>query len=132
MYQVTVTDTATAKLKELIEKHAEKKEETYLRIYVAGGGCSGQSYGMALDDKLRDGDEVVHNNGIKVVIDENSRQYLDGSTVDYVETVQGTGFQIQNPNNWSTCGCGKSFTQKGEGAPGAGEAHEGHHHGHGH
>jgi len=131
MLQITLTDAATSKLKELIEKNA-KTPTTYLRVYVAGGGCSGMSYGMALDDQLKDGDEIVHNNGIKVVTDQNSLQYLDGSTVDYVETVQGTGFAITNPNNWSSCGCGKSFSPKGEAAPDAGAGHHGGHDGHNH
>jgi len=132
MYQIQITETATEKLKDLIEKHG-KNEGTYLRVYVSGGGCSGMSYGMALDDKLKDGDEIVHNNGIKIVMDQKSVEYLDGSTVDYVENVQGSGFAIKNPNNWSTCGCGKSFSPKGEAAPDAGAGHhDGGHEGHGH
>ena len=124
MVQLIVTAPATSKLKELIQKHGTV-ENSFLRVYVAGGGCSGMSYGLALDNTMQDGDKVVQDNGVKIVVDDKSAEYLDGSTVDYVETVQGTGFQIQNPNNWSTCGCGKSFTQKGEGAP---DAHAGHHH----
>ena len=126
MVQLTIRETATNKLKDLIAKHAQ--EGAYLRVYVSGGGCSGMSYGMALDDQLKDGDEIVHNNGIKVVVDEKSLQYLDGSTVDFVETVQGTGFAITNTNNWSTCGCGKSFSPKGEAAPDAAPGHQGHNH----
>jgi iron-sulfur cluster assembly protein len=125
---LTITETATTKLKELIAKHAPESG-AYLRVYVAGGGCSGMSYGMALDEQLKDGDEIVHNNGIKVVVDEKSLPYLDGSTVDFVETVQGTGFAITNTNNWSTCGCGKSFSPKGEAPPdAAGAHHDGHNH----
>ena len=128
MVQIVLTEPATTKLKELITKHGTA-EDSFLRVYVAGGGCSGLSYGLALDDKMQEGDQVVQDNGVKVVIDDQSAQYLDGSTVDYRETVAGSGFLISNPNNWSTCGCGKSFNPKGEGAP---DEHEGHHHEHGH
>ena len=126
MVQVTLTETASKKLKELIEKNGSM-ESTYLRVYVAGGGCSGMSYGLALDSKVHDGDEVVHDNGIRVVVDSNSKEYVDGSNVDYVESVAGSGFMLSNPNNVSTCGCGKSFTKKGEEAP---DVHAGHAHGH--
>ncbi len=128
MVQILLTDPATAKLKELIEKHGTT-EDSFLRVYVAGGGCGGMSYGLALDNKTQEGDEVLHDNGIKVVVDGESAKYLDGSTVDYKETAAGSGFLVSNPNNWSTCGCGKSFSQKGEGAP---DEHEGHHHEHAH
>ena len=129
MFQITLTDTASAKLKELIEKNGSA-ESTYLRVYVAGGGCSGMSYGLALDNKVHEGDEVLQNNGLKIVVDPNSREYVDGSNVDYVESVAGSGFLLSNPNNWSTCGCGKSFTQKGEEAQDASESHHGHAHAH--
>ena len=127
MFQVTLTEAASLKLKELIEKNGSA-ESTYLRVYVAGGGCSGMSYGLALDNKVHEGDEVLHNNGVKIVVDPNSKEYVDGSNVDYVESVAGSGFLLSNPNNASTCGCGKSFTRKGEEAP---DAH-GDHHGHAH
>ena len=124
MVQIVLTEPATSKLKELISKHGTL-ENSFLRVYVAGGGCSGMSYGLALDNTVSDGDKVIHENGVRVVIDDKSAEYLDGSTVDYVESIAGSGFMISNPNNWSTCGCGKSFNQKGEGAP---DTHEGHHH----
>jgi len=127
MFQVTLSDTATAKLKELIEKNGSS-ETTYLRVYVAGGGCSGMSYGLALDNKVHEGDEVLQNNGVKIVVDPNSKEYVDGSNVDYVESVAGSGFLLSNPNNWSSCGCGKSFTRKGEEAPDAHGEHPGHAH----
>lgn len=128
MTQIVLTEPATTKLKELIAKHGTA-EDSFLRVYVAGGGCSGMSYGLALDDEMQEGDQVVQDNGVRVVIDDQSAQYLDGSTVDYKETVAGSGFLISNPNNWSTCGCGKSFNPKGEPSP---DAHEGHHHEHAH
>ena len=129
MFQISLTDNAVGKLKDLIAKNGTA-EDTYLRMYVAGGGCSGFRYGLALDDKLHEGDEVVQANGVKVVIDPTSKEYLDGSSVDYVETVAGSGFMVNNPNNWSTCGCGQSFSRKGEAAPDEGEEHHAHVHAH--
>lgn len=129
MFQLLLSENATSKLRELIAKNGTA-EDTYLRVYVAGGGCSGFRYGMALDNKLHEGDEVVQANGIKVVVDPNSAPYLDGSSVDYTESVAGSGFVVSNPNNWSTCGCGQSFSPKGEAAPDATEGHRAHAHSH--
>ena len=131
MLQVTLSENAVGKLKELITKNGTA-EDTYLRMYVAGGGCSGFRYGLALDNKVHEGDEIVQANGVKVVIDPNSREYLDGSSIDYVESVAGSGFMVSNPNNWSTCGCGQSFNKKGEEAPDAQEGHHEHAHAHSH
>lgn len=131
MPQITLTDNAVTKLKELIGKHGST-DDTYLRMYVAGGGCSGFRYGLALDNKLHEGDEVVQANGVKVVIDPGSKEYLDGSNVDYAESVAGSGFLVSNPNNWSTCGCGQSFNRKGEAAPDTQEGHHEHAHAHSH
>src|SRR3989304_352954 len=122
MLNVTLSETAVTKLRDLIGQPGPA-DTTYLRIYIAGGGCSGFKYGMALDNKLHEGDEVVDANGIKVVVDPNSLQHLDGSSVDYMESVAGSGFVVSNPNNWATCGCGQSFTPKGEEAPDKSEAH---------
>ena len=129
MFNVTLSSNAVTKLRELIGQHGTQ-ETTYLRMYVAGGGCSGFRYGMALDNKLHEGDEVLDSNGIKVVADPNSVQYLEGSSVDYMESVAGSGFVVSNPNNWSTCGCGQSFNPKGEEAPDAQEGHQAHAHTH--
>ncbi|MBI4416929.1 MAG: iron-sulfur cluster insertion protein ErpA [Euryarchaeota archaeon] len=127
MVQIQLTDPAVAKLKELIQKHGSV-EDSFLRVYVAGGGCSGLSYGLALDNKIQEGDLVVQDDGVRVVVDDRAAEFMDGSTVDYVESIAGSGFMISNPNNWSTCGCGKSFNPKGEGAPDSGG--HGHHHEH--
>ncbi|MFQ5998083.1 MAG: iron-sulfur cluster insertion protein ErpA, partial [Candidatus Bathyarchaeia archaeon] len=79
-----------------------------LRIWVSGGGCSGFQYGMAFDSK-RDDDEVIESNGVKVLIDPMSTKYLEGSQIDFVEGLEGSGFKINNPNVKSTCACGTSF-----------------------
>jgi iron-sulfur cluster assembly protein len=133
MVQITLSENAASKLRDLMAKPDPQTgkslgsaDDTYLRVYIAGGGCSGFKYGLALDRNVREGDEVVQTNGIKVVVDQNSTQYLDGSSVDYMESVAGSGFMVSNPNNWSTCGCGQSFNPKGEAAPDAQEGHHGH------
>jgi iron-sulfur cluster assembly accessory protein len=131
MFQITLSENAVSKLQDLIKKNGTA-DGTYLRMYVAGGGCSGFRYGLALDNKVHEGDEIVQSNGVRVVVDPNSREYLDGSSIDYVESVAGSGFMVSNPNNWSTCGCGQSFNKKGEAAPDAQEGHAEHAHAHSH
>jgi iron-sulfur cluster assembly protein len=79
-----------------------------LRVYVEAGGCSGMEYGMAFDDRKPD-DQVVSQDGVEVVIDPMSLNFLRGSVIDYIDSLQGSGFQIKNPNVHSSCGCGKSF-----------------------
>lgn len=129
MLQFTLSENATTKLRELMKQNGDA-DKTYLRVFVAGGGCSGFKYGMALDEKLHEGDEVVQANGLKVVVDQESAPYIDGASVDYTESVAGSGFVVSNPNNVSTCGCGQSFTPKGEAAPDQASGHHGHAHAH--
>ncbi len=103
---ITLTDNATKHIKTIQnEQDANGKP---LRVYVEAGGCSGMEYGMAFDDKKAD-DEVVRHDGVEVVIDPMSANFLKDSVIDYVDSLQGSGFQIKNPNVHSTCGCGKSF-----------------------
>jgi len=102
---LTVTDKAAEKIKSLIEQ--EKKQA--LRISVKPGGCSGFEYGMELDDKTTDNDIVIEQKGVKIFVDKESMQKLNGVNVDYVDGLQGAGFKISNPNAQSTCGCGSSF-----------------------
>jgi len=100
---------------------SQQKATAALRIWVAGGGCSGLSYGMALDDgQPEDGDNVFDHDGIKVYIDPFSLQYMDGSSVDYVDDLMGGGFKIENPNAVSSCGCGSSFKTEGSEGEGGG------------
>jgi iron-sulfur cluster assembly accessory protein len=103
---VSVTPSAAEKVRELLDQ--EGNEVLGLRIFVAGGGCSGLQYGMTLDES-QDGDEVFETNGVRVLIDEMSAQYISGSEVDYVDSLMGAGFTVNNPNAVSTCGCGHSF-----------------------
>ena len=104
---ITLTEKAGVKLKEILE--AEKKDGYGLRINVQGGGCSGFQYGMTFEEAALDGDQVVETNGVKVFIDSQSATLLSGIQVDYVDSVDGAGFAILNPNAKSSCGCGKSF-----------------------
>lgn len=113
---VTLTEAASNKVRELLHEHRDEGE-LYLRIYVTGGGCSGLSYGMSLDEK-RDDDHVVDAGGVTVVIDPVSARFLKGCEIDYKEAFMGGGFAITNPNAVRTCGCGQSFhTADDEGAP---------------
>ena len=113
---VTLTAAASAKIRELVE--AEGNPELALRVYVAGGGCSGLQYGMALDDSKLEDDTLIEYDGIRVLIDGESIGFLQGSEVDYVDSLMGAGFQVNNPNATSGCGCGHSFKTEGDaGAP---------------
>ena len=104
---LTLTDTASAKLAEIVAGQAEPV--VGLRVFVQKGGCSGFSYGMALADKVEDGDWVGEFGGVKVLVDAQSAPVLNGVRIDYVESLQGSGFSISNPNAVRSCGCGNSF-----------------------
>jgi iron-sulfur cluster assembly protein len=115
---ITLTARAAQELRELIQ--AENKQQAALRVWVAGGGCSGLTYGMALDENTpEDGDQQFEHEGVRIVIDGLSLQYMDGSQVDYIDDAMGGGFKIENPNAVNSCGCGSSF-QTEEGQAGAG------------
>lgn len=102
------TDSAAAKVQKLIEEEAQ--EGLMLRVFVQGGGCSGFQYGFTFADKIEEGDTVVENGGVKLLIDPLSFQYLVGAEIDYVEGLEGSHFVIRNPNAVTTCGCGSSFS----------------------
>jgi iron-sulfur cluster assembly accessory protein len=119
---INITTTAAQKVKGILEQEKESIPAGGLRIYVQGGGCSGFSYGMVLDEAA-DGEQVFEQDGIKVIIDPMSMRYLEGAEVDYKEDLMGGGFAIKNPNAMSTCGCGSSVLADGEGAP-AGGGHQ--------
>ena len=111
---ITLTDRAATELKDLMS--SQNKGNAALRVWVAGGGCSGLSYGMALDENEPEADDkVFENDGVKLIIDSLSLGYMEGSSVDYVEDVLGGGFKIENPNATSSCGCGSSFKTEGSG-----------------
>ena len=102
------TDAAAQKVNELIQE--EDNPDLMLRVFVAGGGCSGFQYGFTFDEKIEDGDSSVVNQGVTLLVDPMSVQYLMGAEIDYKEDLQGAQFVIRNPNATTTCGCGSSFT----------------------
>ncbi len=110
---ITLTDSAADKLQKVmadkaIEKHA-------LRVFVSGGGCSGMSYGMTFAENPEIGDQVFDGGKVKVVIDPGSFQYLNGAEIDYIDSLMGGGFRVENPNAVRSCACGSSFqTSAGE------------------
>lgn len=106
--QINFTDNAAAKVKVLISD--ENNPDLKLRVYITGGGCSGFSYGFSFDKNYKEGDSHVINDGVELVVDPMSYQYLAGATVDYLEDLQGSRFIIHNPNATTTCGCGSSFS----------------------
>lgn len=113
---VSLTDAAAAKLRELTKD--EPNPNLGLRVYVYSGGCSGFRYGMMLEDTPTPDDRVMEANGIRVYVDESSARYLQGSEIDYVDTLMGAGFTVNNPNAVAACGCGSSFRTADEaGAP---------------
>ena len=105
---IVVTDKASEKIREFIE--ADEGNMEYLRVYVQGGGCSGLSYGMGLEEKAEDDDIVIETKNIKLLIDSYSIDHLEGANVDYIESLMGSGFKINNPNTTKSCSCGHSFS----------------------
>ena len=105
---LTITPKAAEKVNTFMKEEAEKPE--YLRIYVQGGGCSGLSYGMSFEQKVEEDDIVLEENGVKMLVDSYSQEYLKGANVDYIESLMGAGFKINNPNVTKSCSCGSSFS----------------------
>ena len=102
------TNAAARKVQELILE--ERNPELKLRVYISGGGCSGFQYGFSFDEEQSDDDLTVRNDGVTLLVDPLSLQYLMGAEVDYSESLQGAQFVIRNPNASTTCGCGSSFS----------------------
>lgn len=102
------SEAAAIKVKELIDD--EGNEALMLRVFISGGGCSGFQYGFTFDEEIGEGDTVVENGGVKLLIDPMSFQYLTGAEIDYSEGMEGAQFVIRNPNAQTTCGCGSSFS----------------------
>jgi iron-sulfur cluster insertion protein len=104
---ITITEQAAEKIKDILAE--ENNPELKLRMFVQGGGCSGFSYGFTLDDVANDDDFDIEKDGIHVLVDAMSAQYVQGAEVDYKEDLHGSQFSIKNPNAQTTCGCGSSF-----------------------
>jgi iron-sulfur cluster assembly protein len=112
---LTITPFAAEKVRALLEER--ELQNCALRVFVQGGGCSGLSYGMGLEENVYPQDRVVESEGVRLVIDPTSLSYMQGSEIDFVDNLMGAGFTVNNPNAVSTCGCGHSFrTEEGEDA----------------
>ena len=105
---IVFTDAAATKVSELIAE--EENPNLKLRVFISGGGCSGFQYGFTFDEDIEEGDSRVENQGVTLLIDPMSVQYLMGAEIDYKEDLQGAQFIIRNPNAQTTCGCGQSFS----------------------
>lgn len=105
--EIGFSNQAADKVRQLI--NVEGNDDLKLRVFVAGGGCSGFSYGFTFDEEIAGDDAVVEQEGVTLLVDSLSYQYLLGSQIDYVEDLQGAQFVVNNPNADSTCGCGNSF-----------------------
>ena len=105
---VNVTQRAVDKVKNLVAE--EGNPDLKLRVFVTGGGCSGFQYGFSFDEAVAEDDSIVEKDGVAVIVDALSFQYLAGAEVDYTENLQGAQFVIRNPNATTTCGCGSSFS----------------------
>lgn len=106
--EVILTEAAASKVRELILE--EENPSLKLRVYITGGGCAGFQYGFTFDEEHEDGDYMVETDGVVMLVDPLSLQYLGGASVDYTEGLQGAQFVIRNPNAGTTCGCGSSFS----------------------
>jgi len=109
---LTVTPVASGKIKELLQ--ARNIPGHALRVFVAGGGCSGLQYGMAFEEGPQEYDTLIEIDGVRLLVDPTSAMYIGGATIDFVDSLMGGGFRIDNPNAVSTCGCGHSFRTSGE------------------
>lgn len=107
---LTLTDNAVSKIRDLLAE--ENNPSLKLRTFVEGGGCSGMSYGFTFDEEQNDDDFVIDREGVIVLVDAASMQYLNGAQIDYKEDIMGSNFAIDNPNAETSCGCGSSFNPK--------------------
>jgi len=105
---IEVTEPALQQIRELLEEEG-KAQSHGLRMKVVGGGCSGLKYELSFDDRVREIDSEIESQGVRIIVDEKSALYLVGTVLDFVDTLQESGFKIQNPNANNTCGCGDSF-----------------------
>ena len=106
-FMLNLTDLAATKIQNILKERDVPNHG--LRVFVAGGGCSGLQYGMALESQAMDQDEIIEVGGIKLYVDPTSAEYLHGATIDYEDNLMSEGFRIENPNASSTCNCGQSF-----------------------
>ena len=107
---ISITSKAAQKIQEFMKE--DEKHPEFLRIYIQGGGCSGMSYGMGFENTVEEDDQIIEETGIKILVDSTSIDHLKGANVDYIESLMGSGFKINNPNVTKSCSCGSSFSTK--------------------
>jgi iron-sulfur cluster assembly protein len=107
---ITVSETARRKIELLMAEQGKTLQETFIRVGVKGGGCSGLSYDLSFDQALGESDKIFEDNGVRIAVDKKSLLYLAGTCLDYSDGLNGKGFAFQNPNASRTCGCGESFS----------------------
>jgi iron-sulfur cluster assembly protein len=110
---ITITDKGATKVREFLAAQSADVSAACLRVGVRGGGCSGFQYQLAFDEQ-RDGDHVVEDHGLRLLVDPEALPYVDGSQIDYVDALTGAGFKVENPNVVAACGCGSSFRVAGQ------------------
>ena len=110
---INLTETAAKEISKIVDQEQLDVGKIRLRVGVKGGGCSGFSYGLAFDERTADDDRVEDHAGVSIVIDAFSAKYVDGAEIDYVDSLMGSGFAINNPNAVSSCSCGHSFNTDG-------------------
>ncbi len=115
---LSVTPAAVEVIRNLLQQRNIPNHS--LRVFVSGGGCSGMQYGMAFEESPKEFDKVVAMDGVSLIVDSTSLMYLQGATIDYVDSLMGGGFRIENPNAVSSCGCGSSFRTSSSGGESSG------------
>jgi iron-sulfur cluster assembly protein len=115
---LTVTPQAVTVIKSLLQQRNIPNHA--LRVFVSGGGCSGLQYGMAFEAQPQEFDQTIEQDGVRLVVDPTSLMYLQGAVIDFVDSLMGGGFRIENPNAVSACGCGSSFKTKDSGGASSG------------
>ncbi len=112
---ISISEFGAQKAQQILQSSG--KSGAGVRVFIKSGGCSGYQYGMAIDDRELEGDTIVHDKGVKLIVDRMSLPLLEGSEVDYLENMMGGGFTVNNPNATSACGCGHSFRTDGAQSP---------------
>jgi iron-sulfur cluster assembly protein len=110
---ITMTDKGAAKAREYLEAQGIDGQAAGLRVGVRGGGCSGFQYHLAFDEE-REGDRIFESHGLRLLVEPDALEYVDGSQIDYIDALTGAGFKVENPNVVAACGCGSSFRVAGQ------------------
>lgn len=120
-FQIQITEEAAVQLREMLQSNNQEVDDVYLRLAVVGGGCSGLQYGLYIDGDLPEAEDILSmHNGIQIVVDEMSANYVNGSIIEWDNGVFGGGFKVNNPNVTNSCGCGSSFQTGDKDGPSGG------------